>query len=203
MTNTMQITFAATEREKRQAGRRLCRYREPALRRKQWLGMAAFTLMIFAFFYGYGQLMANVGNTLYGNCHLFGDEAGLDTCLAVADSAYQSLRYMLYWLGALLLAVIFFQRWQYGNFIRGMFYPLDGRQFTIALSPEGLTHEEAGRVRHFYAWPMVYRIIEDKDFLLFYVDRNVAYFIPQAAFAAANRDSHAFFLHARQFKENI
>ncbi|RKW15433.1 MAG: YcxB family protein, partial [Cardiobacterium sp.] len=128
MTNAMQITFAATEREKRQAGRRLFRYREPALRRKQWLGMAAFTLMIFAFFYEYGQLIANVGNTLYGNCHLFGDEAGLDTCLAVADSAYQSLRYMLYWLGALLLAVIFFQRWQYGNFIRSMFYPLDGRQ---------------------------------------------------------------------------
>ena len=60
MTNAMQITFAATEREKRQAGRRLCRYREPALRRKQWLGMAAFTLMMFVFFYGYGQLMANV-----------------------------------------------------------------------------------------------------------------------------------------------
>ena len=79
---------------------------------------------------------------------------------------------------------------------------LDGWQFTMTLSPEGLTHEEAGRVRHFYAWPMVYRIIEDKDFLFFYVDRNVAYFIPQAAFAAANRDSHAFFLHARQFKEN-
>ena len=72
----------------------------------------------------------------------------------------------------------------------------------MTLSPEGLTHEEAGRFRHFYTWPMVYRIIEDKDFLLFYVDRNVAYFIPQAAFAAAGMDSHAFFLRAQQFKEN-
>lgn len=202
MTNAMQITFAATEREKQQAGRRLCRYREPALRRKYWLGIAAFTLMMFALFYGYGRAMANVGNALYGNCRLFSDEASLDICLAVADGAYLFLQYMLYLLGALLLAVIFFQRWQYGNFIRSMFYPLDGRQFTITLSPEGLTHEEVGRVRHFYSWPMVYRIIEDKDFLLFYIDRNIAYFIPQAAFAAANRDSHAFFLQARQFKEN-
>ena len=40
------------------------------------------------------------------------------------------------------------------------------------------------------------RIIEDQAFLLFYIDRNIAYFIPIAAFAEAGMDAHAFYTRA-------
>ena len=60
--------------------------------------------------------------------------------------------------------------------------------------------EEAGRTRLFYFWPTVSRVILDKEFLLFYVNRNVAWFIPLDRFAN-QAAAEAFFQQALQFKE--
>mgnify|MGYP000848621171 CR=1 FL=1 len=203
MTDSMQIVFTTSEREKRQAGRRLFRYREPALRQKYWLGMAAFILVIIGLCYFYGLKMAEIYHVLYGNCYAFAASADMvEDCVLAADNAGQRLQYLLYLLLGIVIMVTLHLRWQFAYVIHSAWYPLDGRSFTITVSPEGLMQEEAGRERRFHYWPAVYRLIEDKDFLFFYVDRNIAYFIPLSAFAAAGMESHAFFLRAQQFKEH-
>ena len=75
----------------------------------------------------------------------------------------------------------------------------DGREFVLSISTEGLLVEEAGRTRLFYLWPAVSRVILDKEFLLFYVGRNVAWFIPLDRFAK-HAAAEAFFQQALQFK---
>ena len=60
--------------------------------------------------------------------------------------------------------------------------------------------EEAGHTRLFYLWPAVSRVILDKEFLLFYVNRNVAWFVPRDRFAN-QAAADAFFQQALQFKE--
>ena len=60
--------------------------------------------------------------------------------------------------------------------------------------------EEAGRTRLFYFWPAVSRVILDKEFLLFCVNRNAGYFIPLVRLAD-HAAAAAFFQQALQFKE--
>lgn len=101
---------------------------------------------------------------------------------------------------ATTMVTYFEQRWTYRSFTRIVGHPLDGRRFSVILSAEGLTQEEAGRSRYFHHWAGVERIIEDQAFLLFYIDRNIVYFIPIAAFAEAGMDAHAFYTRAMELK---
>lgn len=201
-TNHLQISFSLTDQDKRYAGKRLCRYREPALRRKYWLGSAAFLLAWGVLFGLACWLLNNIRDTFIQNCFLFADSPAisLDYCLYKAGKDGSSL-----WIiGGIIYGITILmyceQRWAYRFSARSTVHSLNGRRVSLTLSAEGLTHEEAGRSLHFHHWAGVERIIEDQAFLLFYVDRNAAYFVPLAAFAEAGLDVHTFYTQAQQFK---
>ena len=91
-----------------------------------------------------------------------------------------------------------FLRWQ--QWAQQVFTPLDERQFTLTLSPEGLRHEEANQQHAFYHWAAVPRIIRERDYLLFYTDKNVAHFVPLRCFAD-EAAADAFYQQVLAFKD--
>ncbi|WP_049222826.1 MULTISPECIES: YcxB family protein [Neisseria] len=201
-TDHLQISFSPTDQDRRYAGKRLLRYIEPDWRRKYWFGSAAFLLMWGILFVFACWLFNGINNTYVQNCYLFADSQtdSLEYCLYKARDDSSSLWIMAGLIYATSMVMYFDQRWTYRSFARRAAHPLEGRRFSLSLSAEGLTQEEAGRNRHFHHWAGVERIIEDQAFLLFYIDRNIAYFIPIAAFAEAGMDAHAFYTRAMELK---
>lgn len=201
-TEHLQISFSPTDQDRRYAGKRLLRYIEPAWRRKYWFGSAAFLLVWGSLFVFACWLLNGINNTYIQNCYLFADSQtdSLEYCLYKAGDDGSSLWIMAGLIYATTMVTYFEQRWIYRSFTRIVSHPLDGRRFSVILSAEGLTQEEAGRSRHFHHWAGVERIIEDQAFLLFYIDRNIVYFIPIAAFAEAGMDVHAFYTRAMELK---
>ena len=207
--DTLQVSFSVSSREQRRAGRRMWRYRAPDLKRRYWLATLLLVVIFAALFYGFSENVRRVTNFLWDGYELFQEsgqtdetlpEWGRDIWLGNTDAMAGRLQHLKYWLVGLLLLVIFYLRWNYSLTLRALFNPLDGRQFVLSVSAEGLLMEEAGRTRLFYAWPAVSRVILDAEFLLFYVGRNVAYFIPLDRFAD-HAAAAAFFQQALQFKE--
>ena len=203
----LQIVFSVTSREQQRAGRRMCRYRPQSLKRRYWLATFLFVLIFAALFYGVIENLRRITHFLWDGCYSLPQGEMSDRvaemwdewsggCDAVVDTLWQ----LPYWMTGLLLLVIFYLRWNYSLTLRALFDPLDGRQFVLSVSAEGLLMEEAGRTRLFYFWPTVSRVILDKEFLLFYVNRNVAWFIPLDRFAN-QAAAAAFFQQALQFKE--
>jgi len=203
----LQIVFSVTSREQRRAGRRMCRYRPRELKRRYWLG-ALIAIVLFAPLYGGFFFDARrIATFLQESCaFLPGDEievdafaAQWDVWLGNRDSVFAALQRLFFWSLALLWLAILYLRWNYATAIRALLDAPDGREFVLSLSAEGLLVEEAGRTRLFYLWPAVSRVILDKEFLLFYVGRNVAWFIPLDRFAK-HAAAEAFFQQALQFK---
>ena len=203
----LQIVFSVTSREQRRAGRRMCRYRPRELKRRYWLG-ALIAIVLFAPLYGGFFFDARrIATFLQESCaFLPGDEvdadvfaAQWDAWLGNRDSVFAALQRLFFWSLALLWLVIFYSRWNFSTALRTLLDSPDGREFLLSISAEGLLVEEAGRTRLFYLWPAVSRVILDKEFLLFYVGRNVAWFIPLDRFAK-HAAAEAFFQQALQFK---
>lgn len=203
----LQIVFSVTSREQQRAGRRMCRYRPQSLKRRYWLATFLFVLIFAALFYGVIENLRRITHFLWDGCYSLPQGEMSDRvaemwdewsggCDAVVDTLWQ----LPYWMTGLLLLVIFYLRWNYATAIRALLDAPDGREFVLSLSAEGLWVEEAGRTRLFYFWPTVSRVILDKEFLLFYVNRNVAWFIPLDRFAN-QAAAAAFFQQALQFKE--
>ena len=204
----LQMVFSVTSREQRRAGRRMCRYRSLELKRRYWLG-ALVAIVLFALLYGGFFFDARrIAAFLQEGCaFLPGDEvdtdvfeAQWDAWFVSRDSVFAALQRLFFWSLALLWLAIFYLRWNYSIALRALLDPPDGREFRLSISAEGLLVEEAGRTRLFYLWPAVSRVILDKEFLLFYVNRNAAYFIPLDRFAD-HAAAEAFFQRALQFKE--
>ena len=207
--DTLQVSFSVSSREQRRAGRRMWRYCAPDLKRRYWLATLLFVVIFAALFYGFNENVRRVTDFLWDGYELFQEsgqtdetlpEWGRDIWLGNTDAMAGRLQHLKYWLTGLLLLVIFYLRWSYSLTLRALFDPLDGRQFVLSVSAEGLLMEEAGRTRLFYFWPAVSRVILDKEFLLFYVNRNAAYCIPLDRFAD-HAAAAAFFQQALQFKE--
>ena len=205
--DTLQVSFSVSSREQRRAGRRMYRYRAPDLKRRYWLATLLFVVIFAALFYGFSENVRRVTHFLGDGCYFLpqgeisdGAAEMWDNWSAGCDAVVDTLWQLPYWMTGLLLLVIFYLRWNYSLTLRALFDPLDGRQFVLSVSAEGLLMEEAGRTRLFYFWPTVSRVILDKEFLLFYVNRNVAWFIPLDRFAN-QAAAEAFFQQALQFKE--
>lgn len=207
LNDTLQIAFSVTSREQWRAGRRMCRYRPRELKRRYWLG-ALLALIIFAvLYYGFFYDARRVAVFLQENCaFLPGDEvdtdvfeAQWDAWFVSRDSVFAALQRLFFWSLALLWLAIFYLRWNYSIALRALLDPPDGREFRLSISAEGLLVEEAGHTRLFYLWPAVSRVILDREFLLFYVNRNVAWFIPLDRFAN-QAAAEAFFQQALRFK---
>ena len=207
LNDTLQIAFTVTSREQWRAGRRMCRYRPRELKRRYWLG-ALLALIIFAvLYYGFFYDARRVAVFLQENCaFLPGDEvdtdvfeAQWDAWFVSRDSVFAALQRLFFWSLALLWLAIFYLRWNYSIALRALLDPPDGREFRLSISAEGLLVEEAGHTRLFYLWPAVSRVILDREFLLFYVNRNVAWFIPLDRFAK-HAAAEAFFQQALRFK---
>ena len=205
--DALQIAFSVSSREQRRAGRRMCRYRTPDLKRRYWLATLLLVVIFAALFYGFSENVRRVTHFLGDGCYFLpqgeisdGAAEMWDNWSAGCDAVVDTLWQLPYWMTGLLLLVIFYLRWSYSLTLRALFDPLDGRQFVLSVSAEGLLMEEAGRTRLFYFWPTVSRVILDKEFLLFYVNRNVAWFIPLDRFAN-QAAAEAFFQQALQFKE--
>lgn len=207
--DALQIAFSVSSREQRRAGRRMWRYRTPDLKRRYWLATLLFVVIFAALFYGFSENVRRVTDFLWDGYELFQEsgqtdetlpEWGRDIWLGNTDAMAGRLQHLKYWLTGLLLLVIFYLRWNYSLTLRALLDPPDGREFLLAISAEGLLVAEAGRTRLFYAWPAVSRVILDAEFLLFYVGRNAAYFIPLDRFAD-HAAAEAFFQRALQFKE--
>ena len=203
----LQIVFSVTSREQQRAGRRMCRYRPQSLKRRYWLATFLFVLIFAALFYGVIENLRRITHFLWDGCYSLPQGEMSDRvaemwdewsggCDAVVDTLWQ----LPYWMTGLLLLVIFYLRWNYATAIRALLDAPDGREFVLSLSAEGLWVEEAGRTRLFYFWPTVSRVILDKEFLLFYVNRNVAWFIPLDRFAN-QAAAAACFQQALQFNE--
>lgn len=203
----LQIVFSVTSREQQRAGRRMCRYRTPDLKRRYWLATFLFVVLFAALFYGVIENLRRITHFLWDGCYSLpqgemDDRAAemWDSWSGGCDAMVDTLWQLPYWMTGLLLLVIFYLRWNYATAIRALLDTPDGREFVLSISTEGLLVEEAGRTRLFYFWPAVSRVILDKEFLLFYVNRNVAWFIPRDRFA--NQAAvEAFFQQALQFKE--
>jgi len=207
--DALQMVFSVSSREQRRASRRMCRYRPRDLQRRYWLGAPGapgpFFALVFCLFFGV-QLIASL---LQKSCaFLPGDTvdadafaAQWDAWLGNRDSVLAALQHLFFWSLALLWLTIFYLRWNYSLMLRALLDPPDGRQFVLSVSAEGLLMEEAGRTRLFYFWPAVSRVILDAEFLLFYVNRNVAWFIPLDRFADSSAAEN-FFQQALQFKEH-
>ena len=205
--DTLQVSFSVSSREQRRAGRRMCRYRAPDLKRRYWLATLLFVVIFAALFYGFSENVRRVTHFLGDGCYFLpqgeisdGAAEMWNNWSADCDAVVDTLWHLPYWMTGLLLLVILYLRWNYATAMRALFDPLDGRQFVLSVSAEGLLMEEAGRTRLFYFWPAVSRVILDKEFLLFYVNRNAAYFIPLDRFAD-HAAAAAFFQQALQFKE--
>ena len=205
--DTLQVSFSVSSREQRRAGRRMCRYRAPDLKRRYWLATLLFVVIFAALFYGFSENVRRVTHFLGDGCYFLpqgeisdGAAEMWNNWSADCDAVVDTLWHLPYWMTGLLLLVILYLRWNYATTMRALFDPLDGRQFVLSVSAEGLLMEEAGRTRLFYFWPAVSRVILDKEFLLFYVNRNAAYFIPLDRFAD-HAAAAAFFQQALQFKE--
>lgn len=207
--DALQMVFSVSSREQRRASRRMCRYRPRDLQRRYWLG-ALIAIMLFALLYGGFFFDArHIATFLQESCaFLPGDEievdafaAQWDAWLGNRDSVFAALQHLFFWSLALLWLTIFYLRWNYSLMLRALLDPPDGRQFILSVSAEGLLVEEAGRTRLFYFWPAVSRVILDAEFLLFYVNRNVAWFIPRDRFAD-QAAAEFFFQQALQFKEH-
>ena len=205
--DTLQVSFSVSSREQRRAGRRMCRYRAPDLKRRYWLATLLFVVIFAALFYGFSENVRRITHFLGDGCYFLpqgeisdGAAEMWNNWSADCDAVVDTLWHLPYWMTGLLLLVIFYLRWNYSLTLRALFDPLDGRQFVLSVSAEGLLMEEAGRTRLFYFWPAVSRVILDKEFLLFYVNRNAAYFIPLDRFAN-QAAAEAFFQQALQFKE--
>ena len=206
--DALQIAFSVSSREQRRAGRRMCRYRTPDLQRRYWLGALLFVGVFAALFYGFFTDTRRIATFLQESCAFLPDDAmdadafaaQWDAWVGKRDSGFAALQHLFFWSLALLWLVIFYLRWNYSLTLRALLDPLDGRQFVLSVSAEGLLMEEAGRTRLFYFWPALSRVILDKEFLLFYVNRNAAYFIPLDRFAD-HAAAAAFFQQALQFKE--
>lgn len=207
--NALQIIFSVSSREQRRAGRRMARYRTPDLQRRYWLGALLFVGVFAALLYGAFFFDARrIATFLQESCAFLPDDeievdafaAQWDAWLVNRDSVFAALQRLFFWSLALLWLAIFYLRWNYSLTLRALLDPPDGREFLLSISVEGLLVTEAGRTRLFYAWPAVSRVILDKEFLLFYVNRNVAWFIPLDRFAN-QAAADAFFQQALQFKE--
>ena len=204
----LQMVFSVTSREQRRAGRRMCRYRSLELKRRYWLG-ALVAIVLFALLYGGFFFDARrIAAFLQEGCAFLPDDeievdafaAQWDAWFVSRNSVFSALQRLFFWSLALLWLAIFYLRWNYSIALRALLDPPDGREFRLSISAEGLLVEEAGRTRLFYLWPAVSRVILDKEFLLFYVNRNAAYFIPLDRFAD-HAAAAAFFQQALQFKE--
>ena len=206
--DALQMVFSVSSREQQRASRRMCRYRPRDLQRRYWLGALAALVLFAALFYGFFADTQLIASFLQENCaFLPGDEADTDTFemqwdawFANREAVLAALQHLFFWSLALLWLAIFYLRWNYSLALRALLDPPDGRQFVLSVSAEGLLVEEAGRTRLFYFWPAVSRVILDKEFLLFYVNRNAAYFIPLDRFADSSAAEN-FFQQALQFKE--
>ena len=205
--DTLQVSFSVSSREQRRAGRRMCRYRAPDLKRRYWLATLLFVVIFAALFYGFSENVRRVTHFLGDGCYFLpqgeisdGAAEMWNNWSADCDAVVDTLWHLPYWMTGLLLLVILYLRWNYATAMRALFDPPDGHKFVLPLSAEGLWVEEAGRTRLFYFWPAVSRVILDKEFLLFYVNRNAAYFIPLDRFAD-HAAAAAFFQQALQFKE--
>lgn len=202
--DALQMVFSASSREQRRASRRMCRYRPRDLQRRYWLG----ALILFAaLYYGFFYDARRIATFLQERCaFLPGDAMDADAFAAQWDAWFvnreavlSALQHLFFWSLALLWLAILYLRWNYATAIRALLDAPDGREFVLSISTEGLLVEEAGRTRLFYLWPAVSRVILDKEFLLFYVGRNVAWFIPLDRFAK-HAAAEAFFQQALQFK---
>ena len=205
--DTLQVSFSVSSREQRRAGRRMWRYCAPDLKRRYWLATLLFVVIFAALFYGFSENVRRVTHFLGDGCYFLpqgeisdGAAEMWNNWSADCDAVVDTLWHLPYWMTGLLLLVILYLRWNYATAMRALFDPPDGHKFVLPLSAEGLWVEEAGRTRLFYFWPAVSRVILDKEFLLFYVNRNVAWFIPLDRFAN-QAAAEAFFQQALQFKE--
>ena len=194
--DALQMVFSVSSREQRRASRRMCRYRPRDLQRRYWLGALVALVLFVALFYGFFANTQHIAAFLQERCAFLPGDA-VD---AERDSAFAALQHLFFWSLALLWLAIFYLRWNYSLALRALWDPPDGRQFVLSLSAEGLLVEEAGRTRLFYFWSAVSRVILDAEFLLFYVNRNVAWFIPRDRFAD-QAVAEFFFQQALQFKE--
>lgn len=207
--DALQMVFSVSSREQRRASRRMCRYRPRDLQRRYWLGALVALVLFVALFYGFFADMQLIASFLQKSCaFLPGDTvdadafaAQWDAWLGNRDSVLAALQHLFFWSLALLWLTIFYLRWNYSLMLRVLLDPPDGRQFVLSVSAEGLLMEEAGRTRLFYFWPAVSRVILDAEFLLFYVNRNVAWFIPRDRFAD-QAAAEFFFQQALQLKEH-
>ena len=207
--DALQMVFSVSRREQRRASRRMCRYRPRELKRRYCLGALLFVGLFAALFYGFFADTQYIAAFLQERCaFLPGDtvdaeryEAQWDAWFVNRDSVLAALQHLFFWSLALLWLTIFYLRWNYSLALRALLDPPDGRQFVLSVSAEGLLVEEAGRTRLFYFWPAVSRVILDAEFLLFYVNRNVAWFIPRDRFAD-QAAAEFFFQQALQLKEH-
>jgi conserved domain protein len=187
----------------------MCRYRPRDLQRRYWLGALVALVLFAALFYGFFADTQLIASFLQESCaFLPGDEADTDTFemqwdawFANREAVLAALQHLFFWSLALLWLTIFYLRWNYSLMLRALLDPPDGRQFVLSVSAEGLLMEEAGRTRLFYFWPAVSRVILDAEFLLFYVNRNIAWFIPLDRFAD-QAAAESFFQQALAFKEH-
>ena len=168
--DTLQVSFSLSSREQRRAGRRMWRYRTPDLKRRYWLATLLLVVIFAALFYGFSENVRRVTNFLWDGYELFQESGQTDETL-----------------------------------------PEWGRDIWL-----GNTDAMAGRLQHLKYWltgllllvifylrwsySLTLRVILDKEFLLFYVNRNAAYFIPLDRFAD-HAAAAAFFQQALQFKE--
>ena len=195
--DALQMVFSVSSREQRRASRRMCRYRPRDLQRRYWLGALVALILFAVLYYGFFYDARRIATFLQERCAFLPGDA-MD---AERDSVLAALQHLFLWSLALLWLAIFYLRWNYSLALRALLDPPDGRQFVLSVSAEGLLMEEAGRTRLFYFWPAVSRVILDAEFLLFYVNRNVAWFIPRDRFAD-QAAAEFFFQQALQLKEH-
>lgn len=185
-----EITLQPSDRERKQVSRLLGRLRRPEERRYLRILCIVWLTLGLGCIYGYYRF-AQLGDGAYGVCYLLDDP---EECLASLSYSLGYLQKSAYfWLALLVLAEVM-HRLQMRFYFRTLVNSLDGRTFTYRLDGAGLHSSEGEERRSFYSWRTLERLENTRDYLLFYIDRNVVISLPKRAFPspAAAEECYGF-----------
>ncbi len=178
------LEVVSSEREWRQTARLLRRYLPPEVKRPYLLvqlglfGLLALLLGLYIY------LQRGAETQLFQLCTYYEDDNFLtDRCLRQGELVHG--RFLL--AGSMLLTIcfliVFFYELYWRYFFRRLNYrSLAGRTFIYRIDERGFSVEERGRSLSLYRWRGVRQLINEKNFIFFFIDRNVAFYIPKRVF---------------------
>lgn len=178
------LEVVSSEREWRQTARLLRRYLPPEVKKPYLLVQLAQFALMALFLALFFHLQYSSEEQLFQLCTYYEDDNFLtDRCLQQGEGVRQ--RFM--WAGGMLLVLCFLIIFFYELYLRYFFRRLNyrsiaGRSFIYRIDERGFSVEEKGRSISLYRWHGVQQLINERKFIFFFIDRNVAFYIPKRIF---------------------